>query len=395
MGTALLLMIGSIFTASFISSFFGEPQLAPIVRCLSLNFLFTALQSIQVAILNRKLAFKKLAIRSLVSTLISGLLGVVLAWQGFGVWSLVIQQISNYSINVLILWKVSNWYPSFRFSSRHFCDLFSFSVNVLGFNILRFFNQRSDDFLIGYFLGTVALGYYTVAYRLLRVMVDILVNTTAKVAIPTFSRIQKDRGRMLNGFYRVTQLTSFVAFPTFIGVGILASELVKELFGENWLPSVPVMQVLVLVGIIQSISNFNGIVMLAMGKPHWKLAINCLNVILNVIGFMLVVNLGIVAVALAFFVTNLLVTPISLWLIYKLIDLNIKIYCFQYFPCLFSSLAMAFSIIAIKSLLPKSLDDILVLIVCTSIGVLVYLLMILVTAPNFSKQLIKLLKIAT
>lgn len=393
--TALLLMLGSITASELIAGLFQEPQLAPIIQLLSFQFLFSALQSVQVAILARKLAFKELAIRSLISTLISGFVGVLFALKGFGIWSLVAQQLSNSFVNVIVLWKVSDWYPNFRFSANHFRQLFSFSVNILGFNILRFFNQRSDDFLIGYFLGTIALGYYTVAYRLLRVMIDVLTNTTTKVALPAFARIQQDKEKMRKGFYTVTQLTSFVAFPSFIAVGILAPELVNALFGENWLPSIPVMQVLVLVGIIQSVSYFNGSVMLAMGKPDWRLKINLLNVILNIIGFMLVVDRGIVAVALIFFVTNCLVTPIALVMIRKLIDLDIGVYFKQYIPSLSASFVMALSQMAVKLLLPVTANDWITLFVCSIVGIGVYLLTIHLTAPDFSKQLIQFLKVAT
>ena len=175
-GTLMYLMT---FTASgLIAKSFGEPELQLVIKWLALVFLIIAFESVQTAILQRNFDFKKLALRSLVATFVSGVIGVIVAFLGYGVWSLVAQQLVNRIINVIVLWKASPWRPGFNISIKHFRDLSSFGINVMGVNILRFFNQRSDDFLIGFFLGTTALGYYTVAYRLLRLMVNILTNTT-------------------------------------------------------------------------------------------------------------------------------------------------------------------------------------------------------------------------
>lgn len=289
-----------------IADLFKEPQIAPIIRCLSLGFIISAFSSVQEATFQRKLAFKSLAIRSLIAVVIGGIVGVTMAFMGFGVWSLVGQQLANSFVQVLVLWSVSDWRPGFRFSPKHFKELFSFGVNVMGMNLFNFLNRRSDDFLIGYFLGSIALGYYSVAYRLLLILTQLLTTIIVKVSLPTFSRLQQEPERLRNALYKAIQLTSLITFPGFLATVILAPELVTVIFGQEWSPSIPVMQVLNLIGILYAYFYFNGSVMMAVGKPSWKLALDFIQAVSNVIAFAIAVQWGIVAVAAAYVIRGYL-----------------------------------------------------------------------------------------
>ena len=384
--------LGTFLLSGWIAGMFGEPDLQPIIKWLGLIFPIIAFESVQTAILQRNFDFKKLAIRSLIATFISGLVGVVMAFFGFGVWSLVAQQLSNRVMNVLVLWRTSSWRPSWNISLEDFKDLSAFGINVMGINVLKFFNQRSDDFLIGMFLGTTALGYYTVAYRLLRLMVNILTNTTTAVALPAFSRIQNDPERLRKAFYKVTRLTSFISFPAFFGVVVLAPEFVSVLFGDKWVESVSVMRVLALVGILQSVAYFNGTVMMAKGKPDWRLKINFVNALLNVMGFAIAVKFGIVAVAISVVVSNYLAAPIYLWAIRKLIALDLGAYFRQYFTALLASGVMTLAILVVKASVVDLLTTVPLLLVCSISGALAYLLIVLAIDREMSRQIFSMVK---
>lgn len=383
---------GTFLFSGLIARLFAEPDLQPIIKWLALIFPIIAFESVQTAILQRNFDFKKLALRSLLATFVSGVAGVIMAFLGFGVWSLVVQQLTNRVMNVLVLWRTSSWRPSWNFSVADFKELFSFGINVMGVNILKFFNQRSDDFLIGMFLGTTALGYYTIAYRLLRLMVNVLTNTTVSVALPAFSRIQNEPDRLRKAFYKVTRLTSFISFPAFFGVVILAPEFVSVFFGDQWIQSIPVMRVLALVGILQSVSYFNGTVMMAKGKPDWRLKINFLNALLNVLGFVIAVKFGIVAVAIAVVVSNYLVMPIHLLAIRKLIKIDLTAYFRQYFTALLASGIMTLVMLGIKATIINFVSPIPVLFICGISGVLAYVLIVLLIDKEMSRQILTMVK---
>jgi O-antigen/teichoic acid export membrane protein len=393
-GIGVVLLLLGFGGAGTIAVLFKQPQLTPILQWLSLLFLINAFGNVQRAILERKFAFKSIAARSLFGTLTGGVIGVVMAYLGYGVWSLVGQQLVSETVAVLVLWRASDWRPGLQVSSRHFRDLFSFGVNILGFNLLSFINTRADDFLIGYFLGPVALGYYAIAYRVLTIMTQLLTVTSSQVALPTFSRLQEDLERFRKAFYMATRFTSAIAFPTFLGMAVLAPELVTLLFGEQWMPSVPVMRVLAFMGIMQSVSYFKGSVFMAMGKPSWRLWISMLNAFLNIIGFSIAVHWGIIAVAAAYVIRGYMVFPISQSLVSRLIQTPLLTYLKQFIPALISSLVMTIAILVAKFFLIAWLNPFALLVVCTLLGAIVYVASIRVLSPELFQQLFNLVQLA-
>ena len=387
----IMLTAGGIAASGLLAAFFEEPRLAPVLRWLSLSFIFGALSSTQIAILQRKLAFKTLAARSLAATMVGGVVGVSMAFAGFGVWSLVAQSLAIGLAGAIILWRTSDWRPGFNLSKKHYRDLFAFGAPVVGNNILKASFRRSDVFLIGYFLGPTLLGYYTIGYRLVLVMMRLVAGIINSVAFPTFSRLQRKPERMRRAFYNVTQYASLLAFPIFIGLAALAPELVPALFGEKWAPSIPVMQILALIGILQSAFVFNGSVMRACGKPSWQFGITLLTSICSVIGFLLVVRLGIVAIAASFVIVGYLLAPISYAAVRRLIQVDFRTYLGQFAFPLFASLIMVIVILGLKYLFGiQELNLYLRLSILIAAGGLTYLLVIVLTARSLTREILEL-----
>lgn len=393
--TGILMAVGALAAADLVAGFFQEPRLAPVLSWLSLSFILGGLSSTQLAILQREFAFKSLAARSLSATAVGGVVGVSMALAGFGVWSLVGQILVSGLAGVIVLWRASDWRPGFNFSRKHFTELFTFGISIIGNKTLIFFNRRSDDFLIGYFLGATMLGYYTIGYRLLLVMIRLVTGITNTVAFPTFSRLQHKPEQMRRAFYNVTQYTSLLAFPVFIGLALLAPELIPALFGEQWAPSIPVMQILALIGILQSLLVFNGTVIKACGKPSWLLGIMLLTSVCSVIGFLLAVRWGIVAVAASLVIVGYLLAPVSYIAVRRLIQINIRTYLWQFAAPLSASLVMVAVIVGLKYLLERqALNLYLQLSIYLTAGVVTYLLVILLTAPSLARQVLELVSLA-
>jgi O-antigen/teichoic acid export membrane protein len=394
--TSILLTIASIVAAKDIATAFKTPELAPVIAALSPTFLFAALNSVQRALFSRRLEFKAMAARTLAASTAGGIVGVILAVLGYGVWSLVWQQLVNGVVGVLVLWKASDWQPGFHLSFRHLKELSSFSANILGFNILNFFNRRADDFLIGYYLGPIALGYYTIAYRILLLATD-LMRTLSGVALPTFSRLQDDRDRLQRAYHKAIQLTSLTAFPTFLGLAALANELIPTLFGQQWTPSIPVMQILALIGIVHALNNIGVNVIKAMGRPDWNLRVNVINALLNVTAFVLVVRFGIVAVAAAYVIRGYLIPlPAFIWMAQKLLGTQLSTYLRQCRTPIVGAIAMTGAILGVKSLLLSSgLGVYERLAICGIVGAGVYLGAIALLEPPLFSQLRDLAKLAS
>jgi O-antigen/teichoic acid export membrane protein len=218
----LLLTTISFNTSDYIAQIFNKLELSSVLKWLSFIFIIAAFNQIQIALLKRNFAFKTMATRALVGIFIAGIVGIYMAFSGYGVWSLVGQQLTYELVGTVVLWTANSWRPQWQFSWQHLSELLNFSINLLGFKLVNFFNQRTDSLLIGYFLGEVALGYYAIAHRILEVMTNLLIGTLNQVVFSTFSRLQTDSQRFLEAFYRSTQFTSLLAFPIFCAVIILS-----------------------------------------------------------------------------------------------------------------------------------------------------------------------------
>ncbi|HXQ36990.1 MAG TPA: lipopolysaccharide biosynthesis protein, partial [Anaerolineales bacterium] len=392
--TGLILTVGVIVSAEWIASLFEEPRLASVLRWLSISFVLSALSSTQISILQRKLAFKNLAARSLAASAVGGVVGIGMAFAGFGVWSLVGQDLATNAAGIVILWSASDWRPGLKVSKKHYKDLFSFGVSIVGNHALTVMIRRSDDLLIGYYLGSTLLGFYTIGYQLLLVIIRLVTEVTNSVAFPAFARIQNEPERMRRAFYNVTQYTSLFAFPVFIGLAALAPELVPVVFGEKWAPSIPVMQVLSLIGILQSVLFFNGSVIKASGKPSWQLWIMFLNAVCSVGGFLLAVKWGIVAVAASFVIVGYLLAPISYIAVGRLIKINFRTYLWQFIPSLAASLMMVLVIMGLKYLFrDQALNAYLELSIYLLSGALTYILVIGLTARQLYQELLDLVSL--
>ena len=385
-GCGILLTTITFLSAGLVSEAFDQPKLIPVLQSLSLIFVFNSVIQVHNALLNRKFAFKISAMRSLLSTIISGVVGIVMAFAGYGVWSLVALNLTAVIVSVFVLWGTVDWRPHLRFSVKHFKELYSFGVYLLASKFIKFFEKRTDNLLIGYFLGEVALGYYAIAYRILEVMTDLLVKTVDKVALPTFSRLQTEPESFRQLFYKVTQFTSLIAFPTYFGVIIFAPELIVTLFGDKWIPATEAMQILSLEGILLAVTRFHNSVLMSMGKPSWIVRIHILNAVINSIACLIAVRWGITAVALAYVISSYLVFPVSQWAVNKLIEIDLKTYLKQFSTSLFCSGIMVGAITIIKHLLTKNVSSLLLMIIGTIVGILVYTLCLRIVEPQLIKK---------
>ncbi len=342
LGLGVLLAGASVAAAPFVARFFDQPSLAPVIQWMAPALVLAALAGMPQALFERALNYRLLAVREFVAAAVGGFVGVVMAVNGFGLWSLVGWQLGERTASVAVLWAATDWRPGRAVTRRHFGDLFGFGINIVGTNLLDYVNNRSDDLIILYVLGPEALGLYEIAYRLFTNGKQIVTQSVSSVAFSTFSRLQAEPARMKQGFYTATQVVGAVAFPIFLGSAALAPQLVEALFGAKWLPeSAQVFQVLAWIGLLHSVFYFNSAVMLASGKPHWRLGLNALNAVVNVAAVLLVVRWGIVAVAAAYTIRGYVLAPLQIWAVRQLIPIEVGSYVRRLAAPLGCSLAMA------------------------------------------------------
>jgi O-antigen/teichoic acid export membrane protein len=267
--SGVVLMLLSMALAGPLAVAFDEPQLAPVLRVLSISFVLASLTTTQTAILQRDLQFRAIATRRLAGNLAGGLVGVGVALAGGGVWALVAQHLTQGVVGVAVLWTVSPWRPGRTASVSRLREMASFGIATLGIELLGYFARRGDDLLIGVFLGSVSLGFFNVAYRIFTIVIEVFTSTINVVAFPVFSRIQHDPDRVRSALHAATRASSAIAFPAFLGMAAMAPEFVRTIFGPGWGPSVDVLRILALIGLIRSVGYFNRSLLLAP-RRSWR-----------------------------------------------------------------------------------------------------------------------------
>lgn len=344
----LLLTVTAQLLAGPLAGLLNEPDLEPILRVLSLTFVLSAVSSIQIALLRRELAFRSLAVRSIAASLGGGVVGIALAYFGFGAWALVWQLMTAAAVSVVALWSVSPWRPGWRVSVREFRELFSFGINVMGSDVLNYLSRNMDNLLIGMVLGTVPLGFYAVAYRILEVSQTILIQVTRKVTFPAFSRLQHDPHRMRRAYFRVTRAASIVILPGYVALALVASEMTVSVFGARWAESAPVATVLFLIGPVLSVQAFSNALLNATGHPEVAFRFRLISTATNVAGFVVAVAFGILAVAAAFVVRGYVLLPLNLYWMRVYAGVPVREYLLQLRGTAISTFVMAVAILLVK-----------------------------------------------
>jgi PST family polysaccharide transporter len=310
--TGVVLTLALVVLSGPIAALFDQPDLQPILAGLAVSFLLAALSSIQIALLRRELAFRSLAVRAILASIGGGAAGIALAIAGFGPWALVAQQLVAAAISVVTLWTLSPWRPSWRASRQDFRELFPFGSRIVGSDILTFLSRQGDNLLIGAVLGTGPLGFYAVGYRLLESTQVMLVNVARKITFPVFSRLAGDPERMRGAYLRVTRAAGAVILPGYVGMSLVASELIPTLFGDGWEQSAQVAAVLFLIGPVLTVQAFSGSFLNAAGHPEVVLRFRLISTVTNLVGFAIGVSFGILAVAAASVIRGYLLLPLNL-----------------------------------------------------------------------------------
>lgn len=256
-----------VMTAPYVAIFFHEPSLTTILQWLGLGFIINAIGSVHKARLQRDLRFGRKLIPELGNTLTKGGISIGLAIMGFGAWSLVYGQLAGMSIFALLLWMVVPWRPRLIFKSNITKQLFSYGFSIM---IVRAYTTLADSFdylLIGRFFDTAALGIYTLAYRLPDLLIINTLSVLAAVFFPAFSSIQNKQNVLRKSFLSATRYVQLLVTPLCLGLFVAADPIIRVIFGEQWLQSIPIMQVLSLYTLVLSIGFHAGDIYKAVGRP--------------------------------------------------------------------------------------------------------------------------------
>jgi teichuronic acid exporter len=252
--------------APWIAAFYHQPILTPLTRAMSAIIVINSFALVQNTILTRELNFRAMTKVSLIGSVLSGIVGISAAAAGFGVWSLVVQQLSNAFVHTVLLWLVSPWRPAWVFSRKSLRGMFGFGSRVMASGLLNTIFANIYWLTIGKLFSAMDLGYFTRAQKMQELPTLTLSWMVGRVTFPVFSSIQDDRVRVKRGLRKVLTSLAFVSFPITVGILVTARPLVIVLLTEKWAPCVPYLRLLCLAGLLFPMNWFNTNVLYAIGR---------------------------------------------------------------------------------------------------------------------------------
>lgn len=257
-----------------IAVFFGEPILELMVQVLGIGILINSFRIVQVAILSRKMDFRSQMLAATVGTITSGFIAIGMAYNGFGVWSLVAQMLTSQIVTTVILWLSTRWVPQWLFDASAFKRLFDFGKYLVIANVLNVAFKNSYAVVIGKLFSPELTGLYYFATKISNIASQQLTGALQKSSFPALSTLQDDNIQLRHKYRQIIQLIMFVIAPvTLIFIG-LAEQVFELLFDERWKDAVIYTQLLCLVGLLYPIHSLNINVLMVKGRSDLNLKLN-------------------------------------------------------------------------------------------------------------------------
>ena len=392
LGVGATLSVVLYFSSNAIASFFGQPQLNEIVQVMAIIPVLSALNIVQYSMASKELNMKKLARSTVTSSLVSACVCIYMALEGFGVWSLVTQQIVAVVILFISLWFRSAWYPKAQFSFNSIKQMFDFSSKVFVADFIGQLFKNIYYVVIGKLFSAELLGFYARGDNLRKFVSDTLSRTIERVAFPVFSQVQGDIGRVKRIMQKSTRTSSFVAFPAMLGLAAIAEELIPFLLTDKWSPSIPFFQLLCVVGMFAPMYGISRSGYKALGLAGLVLKLTIIKQSLIVVGILVTFHFGLMAIVFGQVVVSFLSYLIDVYYNKKLFGYHIKEQVNDIFPFLLSSILMVLCITWVGSQL--ALNILLVMLIKVVVGALVYVFSLVVLKNPVLRESWDLLKAA-
>lgn len=311
------------FAAPAIAAFYNQPKLIPLTRLLLFVLPLSALAAVPDALLTQRLDFRARANAEIIASLCSGAIAVVLAWRGFGVWSLAWQAIVAIGVRALLLWIFSGWRPRGRFSTVSFRGLFGFGSYMLMANLLNVISIRLQSLLIGKLFDSRTLGYYTLAQNTQQAPAQFMSGVLYRVGLPVFSTVADQPAKLVGALRLSLRVAIFVFVPCMVGIAVVAKPLITVLYGVRWAPAAPLLSVLSVAAMFWPLHVLN---LAAIGARGRSDLVFKLEVVKRIVSIGLIVAFsyrGAMAIAWAVLASSVFGMVVNTWYSHKLLDYGV------------------------------------------------------------------------
>jgi PST family polysaccharide transporter len=359
-------------SSPLIAGFYSEPMLIPLTTVIALNFTIGALNDVQTAILQREMQFRRMVLIQTLSIGAAGVVAIILAAAGWGVWALAAQMLAQTVVEVVVMWFTTSWKPKFLFDMSAIRELMRFSLNLVGSNVFAYWIRNADNLLIGRFVDSSSLGLYAKAYSLMLLPVTQVTRVLSSVMFPALSRIQDEPARIKAIILRAHRVVGFLTIPMMAGLLVVAEPFVRTLFNEKWAGMVPILQVLCLVALTQPVTSTTGWIYQSQGRTDLQLRWSVISGIVTIISFLIGIRWGVMGVAWAYAIRTYVVWYPAMAIPLRLIDMTFGEFIRNLASIFGSSLVMAVGVWGLGLILPMDWPHWLRLAAQVAAGVVIF-----------------------
>lgn len=366
----LILYVLLFFASPYIALFYGKPQLSGVTRVLGLRIIISSFKNVQQAYVSKNMIFKKFFWATLGGTIAAGVIGIVFAYFGLGVWALVIQGLVNSTMDTIILWFTVKWRPKKCFSIARLRGLLSFGSKMLISSLIGTIYNDLRQLIIGKMYSASDLAYYNKGKQLPNLAITNINTSIDSVLLPAMSKKQDDPKQVKAMTRRAMSVSIYIMAPIFMGLAFCAEPIIKLLLTEKWMMCVPFLRIFCITYMFHPVHTANLNAIKAMGRSDLFLK---LEIIKKIMGIALLVSsmwFGVMAMAYSLLVSSVLSQIINSWPNRKLLNYS---YIDQLKDILPSILLAVFMGVCVSFVALIGLSDILTIVIQVILGAFVYI----------------------
>lgn len=359
------------FCAPLIAKFYNNEQLIAITRVLGITILISGVKNVQQAYVSRKLIFKKFFFATLAGTIGAGILGIILAKNGYGVWALVAQQLFNLTVDTIILWITVKWRPQKVFSFKRLKELFSYGWKLLVSAILDTTYNNIRQLLIGKLYSSSDLAFYNKGKQLPELVVNNINTSIDSVLLPTMSKEQEHKEKVKAMTRRAIKTSVFIMSPLMMGLAFTSNNVIKILLTDKWLPTLPYLCIFCITFMFYPIHTANLNAIKAMGRSDLFLKLEIIKKIMGIILLLITMNISVIAMAISLLISGLISQIINSWPNKKLLNYSYFDQLKDIIPNILLSVFMGVCVYFINFL---QLSTIITLLIQIVFGAIIYII---------------------
>ncbi len=356
--------------APFIASFYKTPELTPVVRVLSLVLIISGVKNVQQAYVSRNMLFKRFFFATLGGTIGAAVVGITMAYLGFGVWALVAQMLFNTAVDTIILWITVKWRPKKKFSFQRLKGLFSYGWKLLVSSLIDTVYRDLSQLIIGKKYSKADLAQYNQGQKFPQLIVTNINTSIDSVLLPTMSKAQDNAEAVKNMTRRAIKTSTYLIMPFMVGLAVCAEPLVKLILTEKWLPCVPFLRIFCFSFAFWPIHTANLNAIKAMGRSDLFLILEIIKKVIGLIAIVSTMFISVMAMAYSLLLTSITSQIINSWPNRKLLGYSYERQIMDMLPQIIISAVMGAIVYCVQFI---GLNSLLTLFIQVPFGVFIYI----------------------